>query len=108
MNHPIVTKKTYFLIFYILLGCTLLTVGISYLNLGPLSAVVAIGIAVFKASLVALYFMHLRYSSRIIWVFAGAGIFWLAILFALAFSDYLARTSSPAMPIDQNAFYERR
>jgi len=59
---------------------------------GPLNAVVAITIAVVKATLVILYFMHVRYSSRLIWLIIAAALFWLAILFALTISDYWTRS----------------
>ena len=54
--------------------------------------VAALTIAFSKAVLIILYFMHVRYSSRLTMVMAGAGFFWLVILFALTFSDYLTRT----------------
>jgi len=59
---------------------------------GPLNAIVALTIAVVKATLVILYFMHVRYSSRLIWLIISAALFWLAILFALTISDYWTRS----------------
>jgi len=41
--------------------------------------------------LIILYFMHVRYSSRLLWIFVCAGFFWLGIMFALSFSDFLTR-----------------
>ena len=64
---------------------------------GPLNAVVAMTIAVVKATLVILYFMHVRYSSRLIWLIISAALFWLAILFALTISDYWTRSWLPPM-----------
>ena len=58
---------------------------------GPLNAIVALSIAVLKATLVVLYFMHVRYSSKLTWVFVCAGLIWLFILFAFTLSDYLTR-----------------
>jgi cytochrome c oxidase subunit 4 len=52
---------------------------------------VAITIAITKALLVMLYFMHVRYSGRLIWIFAGAGVFWFLILIVLTLADYLSR-----------------
>jgi len=52
-------------------------------------------IAICKALLIAIFFMHLRVSSRATWIFAGAGVFWLGILLALAMSDYLSRSWLP-------------
>ena len=58
---------------------------------GQLNVVIALTIAVIKATLVVLYFMHVRYSSRLIWVVFTSALFWLVILFALTFSDYWTR-----------------
>ncbi len=92
MSEHVVSKKIYFLIFGALMVLTVLTVYVATFNLGgPFNAIVALSIAVLKALLVVLYFMHVRYSSRLTWAFVGAGFFWLAILFALTLSDYLSR-----------------
>jgi cytochrome c oxidase subunit 4 len=53
--------------------------------------VVMLGIAVTKATLVVLYFMHVRYGPRLVWIVAGGGFAWLAILVALTLGDYLTR-----------------
>lgn len=58
---------------------------------GPLNAVVALTIAVIKATLVVLYFMHVRYSGRLVWLVIASALFWLAIMFAITFSDYSSR-----------------
>ena len=59
---------------------------------GPLNAVVALTIACVKATLVVLYFMHVRYSSsRLISLVIVAALLWLAIMFAITFSDYWTR-----------------
>jgi cytochrome c oxidase subunit 4 len=89
MNRP--TGRTYLLNGLALLGFLALTIAAAYLNLGPFNTVVAMLISAVKAALILLFFMHLRYSKPVVWVFAGAGIFWLAIMFMLAFSDYLSR-----------------
>lgn len=91
MSEHIVSKKIYFLIFSALMVLTALTVVVANYDLGRLNAIVALSIAVLKAMLVVLYFMHVRYSSRLTWAFVGAGFFWLAILFALTLSDYFSR-----------------
>jgi cytochrome c oxidase subunit 4 len=59
---------------------------------GPLNVIIALTIACVKATLVVLYFMHVRYSSKLIWLIFISALFWMAILFALTFSDYLTRT----------------
>ena len=70
---------------------TLITVIVAFIDLGPLNNFVMLGIAVIKATLVILFFMHVFYSSRLIWVVVLAGFFWLGIMFALTSSDYLTR-----------------
>jgi len=70
---------------------TFITVQVSYFDLGALNTIVALTIAVTKATLVVLFFMHVRYSTRLTWVVVVASIFWLGILLALTFSDYLTR-----------------
>jgi cytochrome c oxidase subunit 4 len=91
MSQHIISKTVYVVIFLALICLTLVTVKVAAINLGQLNTVVAITIAVCKALLVILYFMHVRYSSRLTWVFVGAGFFWLAILIALTLSDVLTR-----------------
>ncbi len=91
MSDHIVSRKTYFIVFVILLILLAATLGAAYLDLGPLNEVVALTIAIAKALLIILYFMHVRYSGRITWVFVGLGFFWLAILVTLTMSDYLTR-----------------
>jgi len=92
MSEHVVSRKVYFTIFGALMALTALTVWIANFNLpGPLNAIVALSIAVTKATLVVLYFMHVRYSSKLTWVFVCAGLIWLLILFAFTLSDYLTR-----------------
>jgi len=87
-----ISVKTYVLVFFVLIGLTLATTAIAFVDLGGvLNVVVALTIAVAKASLVAVFFMHLLHSSRLTWLFAGAGVFWLGILLILTISDYLSR-----------------
>lgn len=91
MSEHIVAKKTYVGVFAALMALLGATVVIAYIHLGKLNIIVALTIAVIKATLIILYFMHVRYNSRLLWVFVGAGFFWLMILFALSFSDFLTR-----------------
>jgi cytochrome c oxidase subunit IV len=91
MMLPIVLRRVYYRVYGALLALTLLTIGVAYLDLGPLNVVLALGIAICKASLVMLFFMHLRYSSRLTWVIAGAGMLWLAYLLIFTLSDYFTR-----------------
>jgi len=87
----ILPTRIYYTIFAILLLCTYLTVQIAFVDLGRLNAVAALTIAVFKAVLVVLFFMHVRYSTRLTWVVVIAAVFWLMILLALTAGDYLTR-----------------
>lgn len=91
MREHIVSPRIYYAIFIALVVLTVATWSIAKIDLGRMNAVVALTIAVIKATLVVLYFMHVRYSSRLTWVFVGAGFFWLAIMVALTLSDYMTR-----------------
>lgn len=93
MSHVIVSKSTYFRVFAALIALTGLTTGVAFFDLGLLNPVVALSIAILKGSLVVLFFMHLKYSSRMTWVVWGAALFWLGILLTLTLSDYAARGS---------------
>jgi len=93
-EHPgghILPRSLYFGIFAALMALTLLTVGVAYVNLGEMNIVVALGVAIVKAALVVLFFMHVKYGSRLTWVFIGAGVFWLMILLGLLMGDYATR-----------------
>jgi cytochrome c oxidase subunit IV len=84
-------RKTYFLVFGALLVLTLTTTGVAFINLGPLNTPVAVAIAMIKAALVMIYFMHLRHSTFLTRVFAGAGLIWLLHFIIFTMSDYLTR-----------------
>lgn len=91
-EHHVTPKSVYYGVFVILLVLLIATIGAAMLTLPPpFHIIVAMTIAVAKALLVILYFMHVRDSGRLTWVFAGAGFFWLAILISLSLSDYLTR-----------------
>ncbi len=81
---------------HLLVGVSLLallaaTAGAAFLPLGRFSTLVAVGIAVAKATLILLYFMNLRFGDRRLWLVAGAAFAWLSILFVLSMSDFLTR-----------------
>ncbi len=96
MSEHIVPLRIYVTIFLALLLGTGLTVWAGLQDFpGPLNVVIALTIAVIKATLVVLYFMHARYSSRLIWVVFTSALFWLAILFALTLNDYWTRDWLP-------------
>lgn len=92
MSEHIVPVKVYLVIFLALMVGTAITVVAAFYNFpGQLNTIIALTIASVKATLVVLYFMHVRYSSRLIWVIVASALFWLALLFAFTFSDYLSR-----------------
>ena len=91
MSDHVVPTRIYYMIFAALVVLTGLTTVVAFFDLGVLNPVVAMSIAIFKASLVVLYFMHMRYSSRMSMIIGGASIFWLGILLVLIMSDYAVR-----------------
>jgi cytochrome c oxidase subunit 4 len=90
-QHAIPPRKIYFLVFVTLLLLTLITVDVAFYDAGWLNLYIALTIATCKALLVILFFMHVRYSGRLTWVFVGAGFFWLAILLVFTLADYFTR-----------------
>lgn len=84
-------KSTYYTIFGTLMALTAVTVFVAFVNLGMLNFPVALTIAIFKATLVVLFFMHVKYSSRLTKLVCGSAFFFLLILFTLTLSDYLSR-----------------
>ena len=91
MTDHILPKRVYYTIFGILMLGTYLTVQIAFFDLGRLNTVVALTIAVIKATLVVLFFMHVKYSTRLTWVVVLGSVFWLGIMFVLTMGDYLTR-----------------
>jgi cytochrome c oxidase subunit 4 len=91
MSEHIVPKSTYYLIFAALMIGTAITVGVAFIDLGVLNTVVALAIACTKATLVVLFFMHVKYSTRLTWAVVAGSVFWLGIMLALTLSDYLTR-----------------
>jgi cytochrome c oxidase subunit 4 len=91
MSEHVVPIRVYYVIYGILMLCTYLTVQLAFFNLGALNTVAALTIAVFKATLVVLFFMHVRYATRLTWVVVVGSVFWLGILLALTMGDYLTR-----------------
>lgn len=91
----VIGLPVYFAVFGILMVGTLLTVGAALIDLDWLfpgaNTLVALAIALFKTACVVLYFMHVRYSGKLIWLAVLGGGFWLLIMFAFTMSDYLTR-----------------
>jgi cytochrome c oxidase subunit 4 len=106
---PVVSVRTYALVFAALLVLTALTTTVAFVDLGKgLHELAALAIAVCKAVLVILYFMHVRYSDRLTWVFVGAGFFWLLILIGGTMDDVVTRRSiSPATEGTSSQFHSR-
>jgi cytochrome c oxidase subunit IV len=94
----IASVKSYVGIFATLMVLTTITVLVAYVNLGQLNKVVALGIASVKATLVILYFMHVKYSSRLTKLVVMAGFFFLFILLGLTMTDYVSREWTPVPP----------
>lgn len=92
MSDHIVPVRIYATIFLILLVGTALTVWAAFMDFPwRLNTIVALTIATVKATFVVLYFMHVRYSARLVWVIIISALFWMAILFAFTFADYVTR-----------------
>jgi cytochrome c oxidase subunit 4 len=84
-------KSTYYLIFAALMVGTAITVSAAFVDLGPFNFPVALAIAITKATLVVLFFMHAKYSSQLTKLFVGTAFFFLLILLALTMTDFLSR-----------------
>ncbi|MBI3047510.1 MAG: cytochrome C oxidase subunit IV family protein [Acidobacteria bacterium] len=89
-------KRVYYTIFGALMVLTATTLAVAFINLGALNFPIALGIAITKATLVILFFMHLKYSSRLTKLVCGSAFFFLIVLFGLTLSDYLSRGWSTA------------
>ena len=97
MSEHIVPVRIYVTIFLVLLVGTALTVLAARQDFPwQLNTIVAMTIAITKATFVVLYFMHVRYSARLVWVIVASALFWLVIMFALTFSDYWTRGWIPS------------
>ncbi len=97
MSEHIVSRKSYFGVFAALMVLTVVTVLAARVDFGNevINTVIALTIAVTKAMLVVLFFMHVKYASRLTKIFVSAAFLWLLILFAFTFSDYLTRSWLP-------------
>jgi len=91
VSEHVVPKKLYYKIFALLIVLTAVTTLVAFADLGPFNTIVALTIAMSKAILVVLFFMHVRYSPRLTWIVVGGGGFWLAIMIFLTLTDYLTR-----------------
>jgi cytochrome c oxidase subunit 4 len=91
MKHHVASIQFSLVIFGVLLALLLATIAAAYVPLGPLHFAVAMGISIAKAVLIALYFMHLKFSHRFMTVVFAASLLWLGIMIALTLSDTLTR-----------------
>jgi cytochrome c oxidase subunit IV len=92
MSEHVMSSKFYYTIWIALLGLTVITAAVSFVDLGPLNTVVALVIATVKALLVVLFFMHVKYTSeRLTKIVIVSAIFWLFLLLALSMADYTTR-----------------
>jgi len=90
-HEHVVPATLYYAVFAALMVLTAVTVGVAYIDLGALNIAVALAVAVVKAALVVLFFMHVKYSSRLVQLVVLASIVWLIILFAITLTDYVTR-----------------
>ena len=98
-----VTKRTYYIIFAVLMALLVVTVVAAFIPWGSrISIVIAMIIAIVKATLVVVYFMHVKGSSGLTKVFVVAGLAWLAILMGITLAEYHTRhwlTDNPPMTV---------
>lgn len=90
-EHHVVSPKTYLAILAALLVGTAATIAASYVDMGPLNPIIALAIACAKAVLVILFFMHVKYSSKLTKLTVGAGVFTFLILVGMTLADYFTR-----------------
>jgi cytochrome c oxidase subunit IV len=93
MSEHSVSLRTYLNVFVALLLLTIATYQAAYMNFGShaVNVAVALGIAITKATLVVLFFMHVKYNSRVVWVFVAAGFAWLVLMLVGILYDYASR-----------------
>jgi cytochrome c oxidase subunit 4 len=91
MSGHVAPKSMYYAVFAALMVGTVLTVAVAFVDLGAFNNILMLGIAMTKAMLVILFFMHVRWSTRLTWLVVASGFFWLLIMFGITMSDYLTR-----------------
>lgn len=100
-SHHIIEPYVYYRVFAILVVLFIATVAVAFfdlskmLNWPPANLVVALAIAMCKAAVIVMYFMHVKYASRLTQVFAVSAMLWLMLMFAFTFADYFTRSWSP-------------
>ena len=106
-SEHIVSARLYWLIWAILIVCTVLTAWVATVDLGKANTVVALGIATFKATLVVLIFMHVKYTSeKMTKAILMAAVFWLLLLLVLSLTDYSSRPQGLLAPSGPQSGYQ--
>ena len=90
-GHHVAPVSLYLMVFGALMVGTILTVVVARFDLGAMNNIVMLSIACAKALLVILFFMHVRWGTRLTWVVVASGFFWLLIMFTFTMTDYLSR-----------------
>ena len=90
-SRHIVSPKEYAMVFATLIAFTGITVAAASVDLGLLNPVIALGIACFKAVIVILFFMHVKYSSRLVKMTVASGFFMFLVLISMTLTDYISR-----------------
>ena len=90
-HEHVLPVKTYLAVYGALMVLLVATVGAAFINLGAFNFTLTMIIAVAKAIMILLIFMHVRYSERLVWVFSSAAFLWLAIMIVLSLNDYFTR-----------------
>jgi cytochrome c oxidase subunit IV len=91
MSGHVAPKSMYYGVFLALIVGTGLTVLAAFFDMGVMNNIVMLAIAITKAALVVLFFMHVRWGTRLTWVVVVSGFFWLLIMFGLTMTDYVSR-----------------
>jgi cytochrome c oxidase subunit 4 len=91
MSGHVAPKTLYYAVFAALIVGTGLTVAAAFVDMGAMNNVIMLTIACVKAALVVLFFMHVRWGTRLTWVVVASGFFWLLIMFGLTMTDYISR-----------------
>src|SRR5512135_620961 len=91
MAEHVASRRFYILIWAVLMVLTAVTAAVSRIDLGWANAPIAMLIASTKATLVALFFMHMRWNNKVVRVAGAAGVAWLIVMFALTCADFFTR-----------------
>ena len=89
--HHVVSPRVYIVVFLCLLVFTGLTVGASYIEMGVFNPIAAIGIACIKMVLVILFFMHVKYTTKLTMLTVASGFFMFGVLISMTLADYISR-----------------